>query len=519
MTLPSAVTSYLQHWTFESRRPCCLRVTSDNRLLNSWGDTKYYCLESLEPGDGVADVLPVLSGYAVGERVELPFVTDAREHTYHVHLIPDGDARYVLLVDARAELGERQRYQQTANEVRLLLEKERRLIAELVDAQAELAVRRREAEDESRRRGEYIATMSHEFRTPLTSVLAHAERLASKAASVESRQAGETIQRITQHQVSLVDNLLLRARLEADGFAIHCSVTDTRALVDDLCLIFAPLAADKALSFGARVAQDVPEFAKLDGLHLRQALVNLLGNAIKYTEAGSVELEFEYAGDRLRAIVADTGPGIPEGEQSTLFAPFNRGREEPRAPGTGLGLGITRQLVEAMDGTMELDSSPGAGTRITLELSAPTSELGSETAGSADLIVLGDDDPDISELLAVRLTEAGYRVHGVADGEALVESVLALKPSLVIVDINMPGLDGPTAARKLRERGFQAPILALSGASRRQDIEYALSSGCTEFLRKPPHLGTLKRLVQQLILSDQVGPPDSLGSNTIRKQM
>jgi len=506
---------------FESRKPYCMRVALDNRLLEAWGEAGQYGLEALEPGADAAEALPFLSDYAQEEQLELPFVTDAEGHAYHVHLIPDEGARYVVLVDARDELRERQRYQQTANEVRLLLERERRLIGELVDAQVELAVRRKEAEDESRRRGEYIATMSHEFRTPLTSVLAHAERLATDSDPAENLRIGKAIQRITQHQLWLIDNLLLRARLEADGFAIHRSVADLRSLVDDLCLVFAPLAAEKALSFGAQVGGDVPEFLILDDLHLRQALVNLLGNAIKYTDEGSVELRVEFAGGRLLMTVTDTGPGIPEEEQTGLFAPFNRGREEPRAPGTGLGLSITRQLIEAMEGTLDLRSAPGEGARVTLTLSAQAAEIGTAEAGAAgsSLIVLGEDDPDILDLLEVRLAEAGYRVHGVADGEALVDSALELEPSLVIVDINMPRLDGPAAARKLRERGFHAPILALSGASRRQDIEYALSSGCTEYLRKPPHLGTLKRLIQQLILADQASQAAPPGASPQSKQM
>ena len=517
MTFPGAVINYLHARTFEARRPFCMRLTAEHRLLEAWGDGEPYGHESIAPGDDVSQALPFLSDYDLEEHLELPFVTDAEGRAYHVHLIPDGSARYVILLDARDEIRERQRNQQTANEVRLLLERERRLIAELVDAQAELAVRRKEAEEESRRRGEYIATMSHEFRTPLTSVLAHAERLAAGVDSTESANAGQTIQRITQHQLWLIDNLLLRARLEADGFSSHRTVTDTRKLVDDLSLVFAPLAADKELSFGARVAASVPEFLVLDDLHLRQALVNVLGNAIKYTDEGSVELDLDYAGDRLSAAVADTGPGIPADSQAALFTPFNRGRVEPRAPGAGLGLGITRKLVESMDGSLSLDSKPGRGTRLTLTLPAAIAALAEGNDGGASgVIVLGEDDPDISDLLEVRLAEAGYRVHGVSDGKTLVDSAIELQPNLVIVDINMPGLDGPAAARKLRERGFSAPILALSGASRRQDIEQALSSGCTEFLRKPPHMGTLKRLVQQLILAEQAR---DAGTSSQRKQM
>jgi signal transduction histidine kinase/ActR/RegA family two-component response regulator len=485
-----------------------MEVTKDHRLLETWGNAEPYGLEGLEPGDDATELAPFLGDYAASEAVDLPFVTDAAGQAYHVHLIPGGRSRYVLYIDARDELEHQRRHQQTANEVKLLLERERRLIDELVDARTELIVRRKEAEEESRRRGEYIGTMSHEFRTPLTSVLAHAERLAQDAASPEDAQTGRAICRLTQHQLWLIDNLLLRARLEADGVALHRTVTDIRKLVDDLCLVFAPLAADKALSFGARVGHDVPELVLLDDLHFRQVLVNLLGNAVKYTEEGSVELDIQHDGAQLSASVTDTGPGMHRDEQAALFDPFRRGREAPRVTGAGLGLSITRRLVEAMEGELDLDSGVDQGTRVTVRMAAPAAENASDALdpGEARLIVLGEDDPDISALLEVRLGEAGYRVHGVTDGEAVVDSALSLQPSLVIVDTNMPKLDGPAAARKLRENGFDAPILALSGASSRQDIDYALSSGCTEFLRKPPHLETLKRLIHRLILTGQTAP-------------
>ncbi len=503
MSLPASIQKHLLNWALERRRPVCMRVTGDHRLLELWGDPGEFGLESLEIGGDVSGVAPFLCDYALGEEVELPFVTDASGHAYHVHLLPDGENRFVLFIDARQELNERQRHQQTANELKLLLERDRRLIGELIDARTELVILRREAEEESRRRGAFIATMSHEFKTPITAMLAHAERLGEELEPAEIRDTAGAIRRITQQQIWLIDNLLVRARLEADGFAIHRAATDPRALVDDLCLVFAPLAAERELSFAARVEQSVPEFLILDSLHLRQILVNLLSNAIKFTDEGSVELVVEYVEGNLEACVRDTGPGISAEDQAALFQPFQRGREEPRAAGSGLGLSLSRRLADALDGELCIEGGPGGGTQATARVPAEPADLG--TVDSADaagsLIVLGEDDPDITDLLTARLGEAGYRIRGLADGEAVVEAALASDPRLVIVDINMPKLDGPAAARKLREQGFQAPILALSGATDRDDIEYALASGCTEFLRKPPHIPTLKRLIQRLLVA------------------
>jgi len=501
MSLPAAVEAHLLGWALERRRPFCMRVAGDHRVLETWGDSEEFGLGALQAGQDVADIAPFLRDYELSETVELPFITGASGHAYHVHLLPDANSRFVLFIDARQELQQRQRYQQTANEMMLLVERERRLIGELIDARTELTIRRKEAEEESRRRGEYIATMSHEFRTPITAMLAHAEHLTEATSPSEVHETALAIRRITQQQLWLIDNLLVRAGFEADGFSIHRSVTDVRALVDDLCLVFAPLAADRELSFAARVERHVPEFLLLDSLHVRQILVNLLSNAIKFTDEGSVELVIEYERDNLAACVIDTGPGISAQDRATLYQSFRRGREEPRAAGAGLGLSISHRLVEALGGELAIDAESGNGTRAVVRVPANAPDLG--PAVSADstggLIVLGEDDPDITDLLTLRLSEAGYRVHGVADGNAVVESALSSDPRLVIVDINMPKLDGPAAARQLRERGFQAPIIALSGATAREDIEYALASGCTEFLRKPPHLPTLKRLIQRLL--------------------
>lgn len=503
MSLPGAISNYLNRWIQERRKPFCMNLAADNTLLESWGDAQVFGLESIAVGEDASQSLPLLANYDIDEALELPFVTDTRGHSYHVHLIPDAGHRYVLLVDASEELNQRREYQQTANEVKLALERERRLIADLVDAQAELALRRKEAEQESRRRGEYIATMSHEFRTPLTAILAYAERLAETDAANENDEIAQAIARIAHRQIWVIDNLLASARLEAEGFAIHASVTDIRRLVNELSLVFAPLAADKGLSFAASVAKSVPEFVWVDGLHLRQVLVNLLGNAVKFTAEGMVSLSIEYETGQLGLAVSDTGPGIDKLSQQNLFAPFNRGREAPSTPGAGLGLGISRQLVDAMSGAIGLESELQSGTTVRIEIPVdPTGDDGTDHQSSETIsIVVCDDDPDITDLLDVRLSEAGYDVTVAADGNALIKEVLQTNPTLVIVDLNMPRLDGPAAARRLRESGYRAPILVLSGAARRQDIEYALASGCTEFIRKPPQISALKRMIAQLALS------------------
>lgn len=498
--MPSQIERYLRERLVDAKQPYCMRVGADGRFAEGWGAAAAYGLEGLHAGDDVRGALPFLESGLDGA-VELPFITDSQGRSFHAHVVPSGQDFYVLLIDARRELEDVRKAQQQANEVKLLLARERRMIAELVDAKAELSLRRKEAEAESRRRGEYIATMSHEFRTPLMALAAHAERLA-RDATPAGKASAEAIRRIAQQQIWLVDNLLTGAKLEAQGFAIHAEPADLRALIDDLSLVFAPLAAESGLSFAAFVAPSVPDLVVVDDLHLRQVLINLLGNAVKFTAAGGVTLECAYRDGRSSFTVTDTGPGIAKQDQVRLFTAFERGGEAPRKAGAGLGLAITRALVEAMRGTIALDSDLGRGTRVHLEMPAAAWHTAADPFDPAGVtsIMIAEDDPDVAELIALRLEDAGYRVQVMDNGRAVVDAALATPPDLLIIDTNLPGLDGPSAARLLRERGFAAPILALSAASRRQDIEHALASGCTQFLRKPAHPETLKRVVRELVV-------------------
>lgn len=467
-------------------------------MLDCWGDPAVFGLESVAVGADVSQIIPLLGDYGVNDELELPLITDDRGFSYNIHLFSQDSEHYVLLIDAREELAERRKYQQAMNEVRLALEKEQKYIAELVDAQSELTLRRKEAEQESRRRGEYIATMSHELRTPLTAIIAHAEQ-------VTDQDAAQAIAAVAHRQLWVIDNLLSRAKLDAEGVVIYAGVSDLRRLIDELSLVFAPLAAEKALSYSAFMTPAVPEFVWLDLFHLRQTLVNVLGNAVKYTREGSVELRIDYRDSRVFVSVMDTGPGIDADTLRDVFAPYMRGNEASQAPGTGLGLGIARQLVDSMGGELALESTPGAGTTVSFSIEAKpvSNEQAAPESNKKIEILVCDDDPDITDLLEVRLSEAGYEVRAASDGEALVAMVLERQPQAVIIDLNMPGLDGAAAARRLRESGFRAPIIVLSGAAGVRDLENALAAGCTQFVRKPPQMTALIRLVQELVLAAQ----------------
>jgi signal transduction histidine kinase/ActR/RegA family two-component response regulator len=507
MTFPNRIARFLEDRFLASRRPFCMFVDGENRLVDRWGAAEHYGLEDLAVGQDVTSAAPFVADYSLREKVDLPFVTDSRGCAFHAHILPSDDGRYVVYLDARKELESARARQQASNEVKLLLERERRLVGELVDAQAELTLRRKEAEEESRRRGRYIGTMSHELKTPLLAMLAHAEQLAEADGSTRSPTAARSICRLVQQQLWLIDNLLTRVRLESERFTIHRSVTDTRALLDDLSLIFAPLAAERELSFALYADAAVPDFVLADDLHVRQVLVNLLGNAIKYTEQGAVGVTVRRDGEALAVEVSDTGVGIAAAEVAALFEPFRRGRDAPRTLGAGLGLGIARALVEAMDGELTIDSHLGRGTTVAVRIPAPTAlaaATATESIACRGRILIAEDDPDLRDLLELTLVEDGYEVALVDDGLAAVDAAAAHRPDLIIVDMNMPRLDGAAAAQRLRETGFDGPILAVSAAGSWPDIDYALSCGCTEFIRKPVTTAALKRRVAKLLLEQRM---------------
>ena len=245
--------------------------------------------------------------------------------------------------------------------MRLLNERQTRLVGELEQAKVELEEKRQIADRASMVKSRFIASMSHEFRTPLTSVIGYTELLQSDADELSDVAAhSSAIKRSAHHLLSMVDNILDQSRIEEGNVAIHIADLDIRRVTDDIAAMMAPLAAEKLLAFAAFVDTNVPKKIRVDEVRLRQILVNLVGNAIKFTDQGEVKLELSWADNVLTFSVADTGPGIPEDQRTRIFEAFHRieGHDTGKR-GTGLGLNITARLVELLDGRIDVFSEPG----------------------------------------------------------------------------------------------------------------------------------------------------------------
>ncbi len=492
----------------------CIGLDSAGRLISQHGDPRHFGLRLPAPGQSLGEALPVMVGLDLQLPQVLERITLQSGMAVDLHVLP-GPPAWLVLIDRSDLVNVSQEQQQAANESRLVNVEQRRLMDQLIDSKAELALRTQEIEDSNRRKTEFIAGMAHEFRTPLTSVLGYsqllAERLREDAVSVSYLAA---VDRAARHLLSLVENNLDQARLEAGTMVIHRVDAELRQMVDDLTAIMAPLAADKGLSFGAFVEHRVPDMLWLDDVRLRQVLVNLLSNAVKFTDEGEVRLTVDWQNGELICTASDTGPGIPAAARARIFDAFERLENTQLKPGAGLGLNITLRLVQLMGGEIELESETGKGSAFKVRLPARAGRVVQRKTGHENLgehlarrarepatILVAEDSPDIMLLLEAFLVPAGYELIKVSDGRQAVAQALSRSPPLVILDLNMPELDGMQAAAELRKAGFKGSVIALTASRGAEHRQAALAGGFDEFLSKPIQmpqlLSTLERLLER----------------------
>ncbi|MBT8100679.1 MAG: hybrid sensor histidine kinase/response regulator, partial [Gammaproteobacteria bacterium] len=349
----------------------------------------------------------------------------------------------------------------------------------------------------------------HEFRTPLASIINYAD-LAREASATEAdiRKSVEAIARSGHHLNSLVEAVLDEARLDAGQVQLRERHFDLFALLDDVAAIMAPLAAEKALSFATLVDTEVPQHIVADDVCLRQILINLLGNAVKYTDEGSVRLFLIHNDGRLIATISDTGPGISRDDQERVFGAFERGGDDSAdRSGAGLGLTITLQLVELMGGEVSLDSGPGQGCTVSVHV--PVSVGEAMLARSSDLpaapdedtqasesrtVLICDDDEDMRALLEHYLHRAGYAIIISVNAADAVEKTISLQPDIVLMDINVPGMSGSEAAAELRRREYSGPVIALTASL----ISDAERENFTRCFRKPAQMQELLLTIKSL---------------------
>ncbi len=392
-------------------------------------------------------------------------------------------------------------------------------ISEVKSLEADLIKALRRAESANRAKSEFLAVMSHELRTPLNGVLGFADLLAHTPLDEEQREYALTITNSGQHLLEVVNDILDFSSIEKGSLKLDFSTVPTFELVETCCQGVRKAAADKGLEFRYEAAADVPARITGDARRIRQLLFNLLGNAVKFTSAGSVILRASMKKNRekdfLNFAIEDTGPGISPETLSCLFKPFTQADSSLRRPfeGTGLGLAISQRLVEAMGGTLTVDSTPGIGStftlRIPLEPEMPTLQspvlptAPPATLSSGGLVLVVDDDR-INCILARRFLEnIGLRAEFAVNGQAALDAFVPGKYCAILMDMQMPVMNGLEATAKIREieaaTESHVPIIALTANVMPGDRDRCMAAGMDDFLTKPFNRDDLAAKISPLV--------------------
>ncbi|TPG03886.1 response regulator, partial [Rhodanobacter glycinis] len=350
---------------------------------------------------------------------------------------------------------------------------------------------RQMAEAASAAKTQFLATLSHEIRTPMTGVMGMAELLLSTPLSPLQHDYTQAMQRSGSMLLKLLNDALDLARIEAGKLELEPAPFDPRQLLEDVAQLEQGLAHTKGIRFVLEVADDLPARLVGDALRIKQVLLNLANNALKFTEHGHVTLRARRTPDGLLFSVSDTGPGIPEASQARLFQRFEQEDGPQRRAGSGLGLAICRELVDMMDGSIELESRLAHGStflvRLPLAEPAPASPS-TDTAGRNFRLLLVEDDTIVAAVIGGLLEQQGHAVVHVVNGLAALAELAHASFDAVLLDLDLPGVDGFQIARLIRQRehaGRHLPIVAVTARSGSGDALRARAAGMDGFLCKP----------------------------------
>ena len=367
----------------------------------------------------------------------------------------------------------------------------------------DISIEKTQAEQTNQTKSLFLANMSHEIRTPLGAILGFVDLLKDPDLSVPDRKRYlDIVSRAGNALVILINDILDLSKVEAGKIEISKEVFSLPNLLKDLETLLKIRSEDKGIALNFERANNVPEFIFSDPVRIRQILLNIVGNAIKFTDKGSVNIKYESNNNLLIFYISDTGAGISPEEVSKLFRPFTQGDQSVKQTlgGTGLGLALAKSLAQLLGGDVVLASStPGRGTVFQVSVPLQIPENLNETISSLenvkpDLdktaitgknILIVEDSPDNQLLLSHILLKSGAQVKIAQNGQIGVDMALREDFDIIIMDMQMPVLDGYSAMSLLRSKDYRKPIIGLTAHAMKEDLKKCLASGADEVLTKP----------------------------------
>ncbi|RVT49387.1 hybrid sensor histidine kinase/response regulator [Rubrivivax albus] len=411
-----------------------------------------------------------------------------------------GIVAWWLVLAHRSRLVAQEESQRQTEALQAEVERHRRTDAALQRAKAA-------AEAANQAKSRYVTAISHELRTPLNSILGYAQLLEEDPAMpAQRRQAVQVIRRGGDHLLGLIEGTLDLARIEAGKLALQVEPMRLREGLEEIARLMELQAAAKGVRFVRAFEGTVPEWVRADERRLRQILINLLGNAVKFTAQGEVTFRVRFAADMARFEIADTGPGMDADELARVFEPFQRGAAQgstSMAGGTGLGLTISRMLAELMGGELTARSTPGVGSVFAVKLFLPEApapaSLGSGPrqgyAGPRRRILVVDNEEADRTLMADLLQPLGFLIEGAASGDAALARLADTAqppPDAIFMDLAMPGIDGWETIRRLRAAGHGGiPLAVVSANAFDRGLDHDVPLAADDFLVKPVRLTRL----------------------------
>lgn len=388
------------------------------------------------------------------------------------------------------------------------------LTADLIAERDRLLSEKTRVEELNRAKTEFLAILSHEIRTPMNGILGMTDLALSTRLSTEQREYLQSVRASGESLLALLNDMLDLSKIEAGALTLNPGEFSLRDCLLDASRPVIVAIHSKKLAFRYRMADDIPALVLGDSMRLRQILINLLGNAVKFTEAGSVEVEIERRGSDekecgLFFAVRDTGIGIPAGKQDEIFEAFQQADSSTtrKYGGTGLGLAISRRLVELMGGQIWVESEEGKGSTFYF-----TARFGIARRQSADLAISGldvllvEDNPVNQKLAETLLRRQGHRVIVASNGVEAIQKFTHGRFDLILMDVQMPEMDGLEATRRIREieggRESKVHIIAMTAFDQDDDKTRCLEAGMDAFLSKP----TDARQLQTAIAASREAP-------------